>query len=860
MSSAPIQGIARGLAQSQDLENSQANKEPSAARQIKEKELRIALVCYGGVSLAIYQHGITKEILNLVRASRSYHSEADLESRRRPAYTFKNVAGKDDSAGGTEEVYFDALKAIGAANLDLRVIVDVIAGASAGGINGVVLARALAHDLPLDALTDMWLAEADIAQLLAPESKARFWSKWYVRPFVRPVLGVLIRKNMINGGPDAEMRKKLSIFLRSRWFHPPLDGRKLTRLLLDALTAMGGPQAGGASLLPAGHRLDLLVTVTDFYGSERTIFIHDPPILRERDHRHVIRFTFHHLRSGELRSDFGFDDIPSLAFAARATASYPGAFQPMQVQEMDGVLAERGQSWATRERFLHSNFHRYQEFGMDPEDAVFVDGSILNNKPISEAIEAVKTHAAFREVDRRLVFVDPHAQVESLPSSGPVPGFLTTIRSALSDLPRFEPVYDDLASIGRVNEDIRQLRAAIARARPRVVALVEKALGGELDRPADAARIGRWRLRVARLLSANEGVSYDNYVRLMVGEALDYLGRLLCAACDYPENSPRARWVARVLEIWANRHGIYCDEYVFSRAREDETILPSFMKFIVNFDISYRIRQMQFVIESINDLYSRLNEPGFCSVSPSALDTLKQSIHRCLEALRAQEEAAFLGGPAVTAARDLFFGQLETSISADDLLAIESFVSRHGEAITALIAQIGQLSQITEEADAVLGSAVVQAMDDACRRELLISYVGFPGWDVITLPMTSMHEFRAARSIGELKEIKVDRISPVDATTITPGGAAVLKGGGFGGFAGFFSRAARENDYLWGRLHAVERLLDIVASAADRDPSAGLDMRPFKKRAFDIVLREESRRLTLVNDLLRKIEATVERL
>jgi hypothetical protein len=87
-----------------------------------------------------------------------------------------------------------------------------------------------------------------------------------------------------------------------------------------------------------------------------------------------------------------------------------------------------------------------------------------------------------------------------------------------------------------------------------------------------------------------------------------------------------------------------------------------------------------------------------------------------------------------------------------------------------------------------------------------------------------------------------------------------LKGGGFGGFAGFFSRAARENDYLWGRLHAVERLLDIVASAADRDLSASLDMRPFKKRAFEIVLREESGRLTLVSDLIRKIEATVERL
>ena len=28
---------------------------------MREKELRLALVCYGGVSLAVYMHGTTKE-------------------------------------------------------------------------------------------------------------------------------------------------------------------------------------------------------------------------------------------------------------------------------------------------------------------------------------------------------------------------------------------------------------------------------------------------------------------------------------------------------------------------------------------------------------------------------------------------------------------------------------------------------------------------------------------------------------------------------------------------------------------------------------------------------------------------------
>ena len=40
---------------------------------MKERELRLALVCYGGISLAVYMHGITKEIWHLARASRAFH-------------------------------------------------------------------------------------------------------------------------------------------------------------------------------------------------------------------------------------------------------------------------------------------------------------------------------------------------------------------------------------------------------------------------------------------------------------------------------------------------------------------------------------------------------------------------------------------------------------------------------------------------------------------------------------------------------------------------------------------------------------------------------------------------------------------
>ena len=53
---------------------------------------------------------------------------------------------------------------------------------SAGGINGTMLARALSHDLPMEALRELWLKNADVDVLLSAEARARRWSKWFLQP------------------------------------------------------------------------------------------------------------------------------------------------------------------------------------------------------------------------------------------------------------------------------------------------------------------------------------------------------------------------------------------------------------------------------------------------------------------------------------------------------------------------------------------------------------------------------------------------------------------------------------------------------------------------------------------------------
>ena len=137
---------------------------------MKEKELRIALVCFGGASLAVYMHGISKEILKLVRASSMLHSIVDRAERLKASFLDK--VDRKDSEYDTDAIYFELLRDIGR-TLELRVIVDIVAGASAGGINGTMLARALSHDLPMGALRDLWLDHADVSDLLAPHARAR---------------------------------------------------------------------------------------------------------------------------------------------------------------------------------------------------------------------------------------------------------------------------------------------------------------------------------------------------------------------------------------------------------------------------------------------------------------------------------------------------------------------------------------------------------------------------------------------------------------------------------------------------------------------------------------------------------------
>ncbi|MCC6780240.1 MAG: patatin-like protein [Hyphomicrobiales bacterium] len=822
---------------------------------MREKELRIALVCFGGVSLAIYMHGITKEILKLVRASGALHAISDRSERARVGFFDRLDRGRGDTEYDTEEIYFELLREIGR-TVELRVVVDIIAGASAGGINGAMLARALCHDLSMGNLRNLWLENADVSVLLAPDARAGTYSKW----FLKPLIWIAAKTKSFRAISDLEVRQKLSLFVRSRWFKPPLDGRTMAGLMYDAVTAMtpaGGPKA---SLLPSGQSLDLFVTLTDYYGYEQLIQIHDPPLIHERDHHHVLHFVYRRSSSGEVDSDFDVDNAPGLAFAARATSSFPGAFPPARIVEMNEVLARRGASWPRRSRFVATCFPEHLRAGIDPTTVSFLDGSILNNRPFQEAISAIHGRPAYRQVDRRLVYIDPHPTSLSKQRLHKIPGFFATLRGALSDLPSSQPVTDELGRVIDFNEQVRRLRAIVDSARPQVSHLVAGVITSGLDEPISSDQLRLWREQVNARVAHDAGFAYQSYVRLKLASVRAFGADLIVRLRGVSASSPLSRVVSAIIDAWALRKDIVYEQADGAALEFDAQIgssIPPWVKYLLAFDVKYRERRLHFLIEGQNRLYQLLDDERYQGLNPQVVDRLKREFYVRLDVLRRRERTDFYS----RSVRDLVSDLFPSAPSVAEMRQLDAyaadFVERNGDRLDELITRLAReidLDATTRDIDDLLGALEPAAWHPRARREVMINYLGFPFWDVLTFPIV------IARRIGEMNEILIDRISPQDAHTLREfEGIESLKGVGFQHFAAFLSRAYRENDYLLGRLHALDRLVDIVCDSAGLDRAAGgIDVLALKKRAFMRILDAEAPHLPHSEELIAALRRCVE--
>jgi len=765
---------------------------------MRQKELRIALVCYGGVSLAVYMHGVTKEIWKLASASRAYHVG-------------------DAPAGGVQGVYRELLQDIGSRNgLKLRVLPDILAGASAGGINAVFLAQAIHSGQSLEPLTELWLSTADVERLVDPEAEpvwrfAKYWAQpiaWWL--LKRPGNAV---SESVAPETQAEVRRKVSQFIRGRWFAPPFSGIGFSRLLYDAFRAMAeGPVA--QPLLPPNHPIDLMVTATDFRGHLELLRLNSPPVVEESEHRLPIAFSARSPRTGG--SDLA--DPLELTFAARATASFPGAFPPLRLEEIDRLAGERGAGWSGRGAFLGRVMPAHVQQG-SVENVSLIDGSVLVNKPFEAAIEALRGRPAQREVDRRFVYIDPRpdrSQAAAEEEGEPV-GFFGVILGSLSTIPREQPIRDNLEILERQTHEAQRRQAMIAALRPDVEAAVEKLFGMTLflDRPTPR-RLHAWRAKAQQAAAERAGYAFQSYAQAKFTAIVEELAELAFEAApglDLPDARPivlrlRAALAERGLERLSSPSGGASEEAIaFFRAH----------------DVGFRVRRLRLLARRLSREWEADPE-----IPDAAVEEARDAIYAILALYFDREGVAGLG---------------------DDFPAVAARVMEDPLDVIDTLGQRRLLPGVDETAERMLAEAL-ERMPRNLRRLMLLTYLGFPFYDVATLPLVRED------ALTEFDPIKVDRISPDDARSIREGGTrATLRGIEFYNFGAFFSRAYRENDYLWGRLHGAERMIDLVCSTVG-DPE-GPDPAAFKRKLFLAILDEERERLRADPGLLDRIRTEV---
>lgn len=757
---------------------------------LHERELRLALVCYGGISLAVYMHGLVKEIWHIARASRA-------------------VQDAGEPLTGSAAVYQAMLTDLAAlTGIRLRVLVDIVAGASAGGINGVFLAQAVSTGQSLDPLTDLWLDGADIEALIDP---AQAPASALSRPWARPIAWMALGRedesaSSVDIAARDELRAKLDRFVRARWFEPPFGGRAMVDMLLDAFAAMAAPPAG-PRLLPPGQPLDLFVTVTDFAGHPETLRLNSPAEVVETEHRLVIGFHDH---GGERLAD-----TAELVFAARATSSFPGAFPPFRVGELDAALADRAVEWPGRDAFLRRVLPCQSAVGM-AEQATLIDGSVLANAPFAPAIDALRERPARRQIDRRFVYLDPapnHKFGIGTAHDGP-PGFFQTILGALSELPRKQPIRDNLDAIQRRSERIERMLAIVEQLRGGVEAEVEQLFGYTLflDWPTPA-RLAGWRQRAQAQAVKRAGYGHAAYGLLKVDQVLDRLAERVATLADDASPDRIRRLRDGFAGVVAERGGVRFD---------GDGASAEAVAFLRAHDLAFRIRRLRLLVRTISAM-----EP---EQDAAALAPVREAIFASLTPYLACENADHFAAVRTLAA--------DKRADPADLLTA--------------MADAMDLATLDAQTDARMSEALSATSRDI-RRPILLAYLGFPFFDIATLPLLG------GEGLDEFDPVRVDRIAPDDAPSIRAGGAeATLKGIRFNNFGAFFSRSYRENDYLWGRLHGAERMIDIALSTLPpevRLPPGWITRH--KRAAFTAILDEEQPRLQAIQPLFDELRAEI---
>jgi patatin-related protein len=803
------------------------------------REIRLGLVCYGGVSLAIYMHGVTKELYKLIRAARAFERAYEALAGQVPededpdpwlAGPAKEQAQSADRYD-SERAYFAALAALAARGVPLTVTLDVIAGTSAGGINGVCLARSLAEGRSLDGFRNLWLEHAGIKELLAGHA-------------------------LFPWGPLKLWSKLAESAIRLAWHQDAgvLNGDLMSRLLYQALDGM---ERDGDPLIPADESLDLFVTTTNVYGYDTVIPTGAGGISHtDKSYRQLLRFHYDKQPPGQVVARFSadFSDVPALAFAARATASFPGAFPPVSLGTFLGALDRLGvEPSQDTIRQIARHFVYGLEYGATDTGQWFMDGGILDNGPFDHVIDAIAAKRANGATAREIIYIEPDPGPPPEPgprAPDPEPTFVKTIWAARMTIPHHTPLVGVLGQLAAMNAAISEVGAIVEAQEPDVLRLLDDdQLRGAVGYATVTAGAEQVRTMAQQLAGP---LGYATYGRLRAQAVAEAFATNLAAALGFPAESNRASFMAAAFGAWARQQKAW---------REDA---PDALEAQLGaIDIPFRVRRAEFVLQGINELFADA-DPG----RRSELATMKSKCWDLITELRSVQQRVAV--EILDQAMALFGPQALTQEGylADPAAFAGTGPGGHDADLRRLyqacVQAVGQAGGVTGSSQGLWETLTgqTQAWDSKVRAKLLARYVGFPIWDALIFPVISL-----AR-LPQLKQIGVQRFSPLDATCLKAvdgdgklktDPCAKLDGTAISHFGAFFKRTWRENDYLWGRLDGAELALRLLGRQSGRpDGESAADLTGPLRSALRAILNAEQADLTQIGRVCQALAAQVE--
>ena len=628
------------------------------------QEVRFAIVMYGGVSLAIYINGIAQELLSLVRSTSKAGRDED---GKRIALSGSTTRENDPAAlKSTERVYrqlsyllsnrnllaecrqlaeeeankpvpnrltqrLEQLAADDNRPINLRFVVDILSGTSAGGINAIYLAKALANDQSIDQLKQLWINEGDI--------------------------GVLINDKKSVTGLKLQNQK------------PPqslLNSRRMYLKLLKSFDDMESPnQIEGDS--PHVDEIDLFITTTDIVGTPLPIRLSDT-VVYERRHRNVFHFKYasQEVAGDEFRNDFDRSNNPFLAFAARCTSSFPFAFEPMKLSDIDEVLDTFNDYRSVDRQDMKKKWvHFFKEKvesktvpSVEFSERSFGDGGYLDNKPFTYATETLARRYSPMPVDRKLIYIEPSPEhPEDEPIDSKKPDALANVKAALLDLPAYETIREDLQRLIQRNNLINRIN--------RITAAVDQ----DLDKSGaqrKKLKSGEWETLDLAGMVEKFGVYYLPYRRLRIAAVTDALAYLVTRILDIEEDSAGFFAVRILIQAW--REQMYPDYHREKPATVDdpETTIPpqppktaeellveeeskyTANQLLLHYDFAYWLRRLNFIRRKVDVLYklkdfepterTDSNDPAILSAEEKAINQLKKAGHDEFDYLALSDE------------------------------------------------------------------------------------------------------------------------------------------------------------------------------------------------------------------------------